>query len=174
MPSRASCSRGASSAVFSSAASRKSVNRPNSRLPSRLARKRTSRASIRLSILRGLVSRVGTTTSVRNVAGMPAEKSMRGSGWGDASRVASQLTRATANWPVASRARMAVGRSNQAATPSNQAAANRPAARPTVRSVMAPRYSARGDRAAPRLSLAANGNLAWAVFSSSLLPWSIR
>jgi hypothetical protein len=44
-----------------------------------------------------LVSMVGVTTRVRMSAGMPPEKSMRGSGSGVASSVASQFTKATAN-----------------------------------------------------------------------------
>ena len=44
-----------------------------------------------------LVSMVGTTTRVRDSGGMPLEKSMRGSGCGVTSNVASQFTSATAS-----------------------------------------------------------------------------
>jgi hypothetical protein len=44
-----------------------------------------------------LVSRVGTTTSVRTCGGMPWEKSMRGSGCGVTSRLENQFTSAPAN-----------------------------------------------------------------------------
>jgi hypothetical protein len=78
-----------------SAASRKSVSKPNSTLSSRLARKRTSSASSSASTFAGLVNMVGTTTSVRG-AGMPAEKSIRGRFCGATSSVASQFVSATA------------------------------------------------------------------------------
>ena len=80
------------------AASRKSVSRPKWRLASRLARNRTSSASTRSSMLRELVRSVGTTTRVREFGGIPSEKSIRGSGRGVASSVASQFTIATARW----------------------------------------------------------------------------
>ena len=44
---------------------------------------------------------VGITTSVRACAGIPREKSIRGNGCGVTSSVASQFTRPTANWLVA-------------------------------------------------------------------------
>ena len=96
---RASASRssGSSAGSDSSCASGKSVSKPKCRCASRLARNRTSSASTRSSTLRALVSMVGTTTSVRASAAMPAEKSIRGSGCGVTSNVASQFTIVTAN-----------------------------------------------------------------------------
>ena len=48
-----------------------------------------------------LPSRVGTTTSVRDSAGMPFEKFMRGSARGDSSSVAIQFTTVSASWLAA-------------------------------------------------------------------------
>jgi len=56
-----------------------------------MARKRTSSASMRPSTAPEFASMVGTTTSVRESAGIPAEKSMRGSMRGVASSVTSQF-----------------------------------------------------------------------------------
>ena len=49
-----------------------------------------------------VVRKVGTTTSVREVDGMPVEKSIRGSARGTTTSVANQFTSATASWLVAS------------------------------------------------------------------------
>ena len=106
MPFRASRSRASSSGSVSAGASRKSVSRPKCRWSSRLARNRTSSASTRPSMSSALVSIVGTTTSVRDCGGSPCEKSMRGSGRGVTSNVASQFTIPTASWLVASSRRM--------------------------------------------------------------------
>ena len=68
-------------------------------------------------MLSALVSIVGTTTSVRDSGGIPSEKSMRGSGCGVTSRVASQFTSATASWlaPTAARAAASSGQQPAAA-----------------------------------------------------------
>lgn len=53
-------------------------------------------------MLPALVSIVGTTTSVRDCAGIPRKKSIRGNGRGATTKVASQFMVATASWLVAS------------------------------------------------------------------------
>ncbi len=140
---RARSTSAASVARVSWRASSRSVSRPKCRLRSRLARKRTSSASTSSSTLSARVSRVGTTTSVRHCGGMPAEKSMRGSGCGVATRVASQFTRATPSRLAASNARRVATSSTQARSPSAASPACRgqssPAAMATVSSAMAPR-----------------------------------
>ena len=62
-------------------------------------------------MFRALVSIVGTTTSVRDCGGIPSEKSIRGSGCGVTSSVASQFTIATASWLAASSETMPSGTS---------------------------------------------------------------
>ena len=133
-PARSSCP---SSGVVSSAASRKSVSRPKCRLSSRFARNRTSSDSISSSMPRGLVSIVGTTTRVRDSGGIPSEKSIRGSGYGFTSSVASQLTSATASRLAQSRERAPNRASGQPRSPSACAFASKgpgDAGRQTARS----------------------------------------
>ncbi len=79
-----------------------------------------------------LVSIVGTTTSVRDAGGNPREKSIRGSGRGVTSSVASQFTIPTASWLVASSRTMPSVASSGSPTPSLRATASRAAVRVTV------------------------------------------
>jgi hypothetical protein len=85
-----------------------------------------------------LVSMVGTTTRVRNPCGIPFEKSMRGSGRGVASKVASQLTRATARWLALSTASRPTRPSIQPCMPSSCALPAKNQAKTTVSSRMEP------------------------------------
>ena len=117
---------------------------------------------------------VGTTTSVRDCAGMPAEKSIRGSGCGVTSSVASQFTSATANWLTASSERMPIDHSNQSGTPSACACANTPPLMIAAISAIAPRYSSNGNRPAVLRKVSAPEGRTCAARSSSRTPLSIR
>jgi hypothetical protein len=88
-------------------------------LSSRLARKRTSIASMSSSMFCVFRSIVGTTTSVRQCAGMPREKSMRGSTHGVVSSVAKRFTTDTASWLAASTPRAAMAPSIHSSTPAS-------------------------------------------------------
>ena len=82
---------------------------------------------------------VGTTTSVRDSAAMPAEKSIRGSACGVTSNVASQFTSVTANWLVASRESTMTERQNFTVHSGGMAFAARPAVEAPVMTAIAPR-----------------------------------
>ena len=170
----ASRNSGSSSASVSSSASRKSVNRPKYRLSSRFARKRTSSASTRSSMFCGSVSSVGTTTSVRDCAGMPAEKSMRGSGCGRTNKVASQFTRVSANWLVDSSASMPISTSNSSGTSWACASATRPALKSSVSSAIVPRYRPNGRLDPIFASVSTTERRTCALVSSSCKPRSIK
>ena len=130
---------GPSSGSASWGPSQKSVSKPNRKLPSRLARNRTSSASIRSSMFWALVSMLGITTSVAASAGMPREKSIRGNGCGATSSVASQFTKATASWLVESSKRMPMSASCQSVSSRIGAIAAKLTVRSSVSNRIAPR-----------------------------------
>ena len=133
-------------AASSTAASRKSVSSAKCRFGSRLARKRTSSASTRLvdALCRGEHRRDHHQRA--GVGGIPAEKSMRGSGCGVTSSVASQFTMPTASWLVASSSRTPRPASAASPTPSARACDQ---AAPTVSAAGDRRDRARGREAGP-------------------------
>ena len=90
-------------------------------------------------MLRGLVSIVGTTTRVRDSGGIPSEKSIRGSGCGFTSNVASQFTSATASRLAHSRERAPNRASGQSCNPPACAFASKAPEKMTVNSVIEPR-----------------------------------
>ena len=86
------------------------------------------------------MSMVGTITSVRASAAMPAEKSIRGSGCGVTISVASQFTIVTASWLVANRQSTTTGASSLPSRFRRQCAlATRPAVATPVIAAIAPR-----------------------------------
>ena len=82
---------------------------------------------------------VGTTTSVRDDAGIPLEKSIRGSGCGVASKLASQFTSATAKWLAPSNAGTLISANRHPATPSAAAIPRKAPESNTVNSAIPPR-----------------------------------
>ena len=94
-----------------------------------------------------LASIVGTTTRARDPAGMPREKSIRGSGRGATRTVASQFTNATAIWLVASTQRTPITASTQSGSPLLYACANRLPVKIAVISTIAPKIQEQGGLA---------------------------
>ena len=86
-----------------------------------------------------LVSMVGTTTKVCDAEGMPAEKSIRGSGCGATIICTTQLTSSTAAWLEAISETMPTAASNHSRAPSPYAVKSNAPARLAVTSVIAPR-----------------------------------
>ena len=124
------------------------------------------------------VSMVGTTTKVRELGAMPAEKSILGSGRAVTKRVASQFTSATANWLAASSAIRPIGgrahSDSSAGSPTATASATRPPATMAVIKAIEPRYMSNGDCPALRRSASDAARRTSAAPSSSGRPLSIR
>ena len=92
-----------------------------------------------------LVNIVGTTTNVRDSAGMPLDKSMRGNGCGATNSVASQFVSVTANWLTETSNRMPVNATTQSASPERCACTVRPPVMSSVTSIIVPRYGTIGN-----------------------------
>ena len=89
---------------------------------------------------------VGMTTRALDDAGMPLEKSMRGSALGVTSRVASQLTSETASWLVAITAMTTTRTRRHPTTPSAYATDHSQPPIVAVIAVIVPRYANSGTR----------------------------
>jgi hypothetical protein len=123
---------------------------------------------------RSPASSAGTTTRVRDCGGMPAEKSIRGSGLGPASELAKRFTSATASWLKASSAVTAISRSIQPRAPPACAPSSRPAAGTPLARAIAVRYSSSACRRPAPRTTASSGSLTRAAASSCARPVPIR